>query len=157
MNTLKVSYQEVIDHIAADIKKLQQGGQIADTASSALLWERHEWLVCRKDRLNEQREQVISRFKNSLDGYLHQCEHFWKSKHERTYEKKLAQLNEAKQRVVRIYALTGFDACYALLLALKHLRAILPLRQYPEHAPALAALEAIKEDCYQQFRTYLKI
>jgi len=92
-----------------------------------------------------------------LDDYLRQCEAFWKGKHERTYEKKLAQLHEAKQRVIHIYALSGFDACYALMLALKHLRAILPLSKYPEHAPALEALEAIKADCYEQLGTYLKI
>ena len=90
-----------------------------------------------------------------LDDYIRQCERFWKGTHERTYEKKLAQLHEAKQRVIKVYALSGFDACYALTLALKHLRAILPLRQYPEHAPALEALEAIKADCYEQLGTYL--
>jgi len=90
-----------------------------------------------------------------LDDYIRQCERFWKGTHERTYEKKLAQLHEAKQRVIHIYALSGFDACYALTLALKHLRAILPLSKYPEHAPALEALEAIKADCYEELGTYL--
>ena len=157
MNALKISYQEVIDHIAADIETLKQSGQIADTASSALLRERREWLICRRDRLNEQRKQVISGFNERLEAYMFLCERFWKGKHERTYEKRLAQLHEAKQRVVKIHSLTGFDACHALLLTLKHLRAILPLQQYPEYAPALAALEAIKEDCYQQLSTYLKV
>ena len=93
---------------------------------------------------------------NRLYAYLHLCEHFWKFRHERTYEEKMKQLDEARRRVINIHYLTGFDACYALLLALKHLRAILPLPQYDEHAPAFAALEAIKEDCYQQLGTYIK-
>jgi hypothetical protein len=92
-----------------------------------------------------------------LNEYLLQCEVFWKGKHERTYEKKLAQLNEAKRRVTKIYALKGWDACHALLLTLKPLRAILPLPQYPEHVPALAALEAIKTDCQEELGTYIKI
>jgi len=114
MNALKISYQEVIDHIAADIETLKQSGQIADTASSALLRERREWLICRRDRLNEQRKQVISGFNERLEAYMFLCERFWKGKHERTYEKRLAQLHEAKQRVVKIHSLTGFDACHAL-------------------------------------------
>jgi len=156
MNTLKEHYQAVIEHIAADIETLRKSGEIADAVSLNLLQKRHEWLVLRRDRLKEQRKQVISGFQKQLDGYLHQCEGFWKGKHERTYEKKLAQLNEAKKRVANVYSLTGWDACYALTLTLKHLRAILPLQQYAEHKPALAALEAIKEDCYQQLGTYLK-
>jgi hypothetical protein len=95
-------------------------------------------------------------FQKPLDDYLRQCERFWKDRHERTYEKKMAQLHEAKQRVIKIYALTGFDACYSLLLALKHLRGILPLSHYPEHAPALEALEAIKAECYEELGTYIK-
>jgi hypothetical protein len=155
MNTLQINYQAVIEHIADDINVLRKSGQIADAVSLNLLQKRHDWLVFRRDRLNEQREQSISRFKHSLETYLYQCERFWKSRHERTYEKKIDELFEVKQRVVKIYALTGFDACYALSLTLKYLRAILPLKQYPEHAPALAELEAIKEDCYGQLRTYL--
>jgi hypothetical protein len=157
MNTLQTSYQAVIEHIAADVAILKQDGHIADTLSLYKLQKRHEWLVSRKDRLHEQHKQIISGFKNRLDAYLYQCEHFWQNQHERTYDKKLKQLHEAKQRVVAIYSLTGWDACYALMLTLKHLRAILPLPQYPEHAPALAALEAIKEDCYQQISTYIKV
>jgi predicted component of type VI protein secretion system len=99
----------------------------------------------------QHRDCIIAGFRKRLDDYLRQCERFWKGTHERTYEKKMAQLHEAKQRVVKIYALSGFDACYALLLALKHLRAILPLPKYPEHA---AALEAIKADCQKQLGTY---
>ena len=157
MNTLQVNYQAVIDHIAADMEILQHAGQIADTVTFNVLQDRHEWLICRRDRLNEQRSRVISGFNERLEAYMFLCEHFWKGKHERTYEKRLAQLHEAKQRVVKIHSLTGFDACHALMLTLKHLRAILPLQQYPEHAPALAALEAIKEDCYQQLSTYIKV
>ena len=91
-----------------------------------------------------------------LNDYLRQCEAFWKEKHERTYEKKLAQLNEAKKRVANVYALTGYDACYALMLALRHLRAVLPLPKYPEHATALEALEAIKTECYEELGTHFK-
>jgi hypothetical protein len=43
------------------------------------------------------------------------------------------------------------------MLTLKHLRTILPSTKYPEHAPALKALEAIKEDCYLQISTYIKL
>jgi DNA repair exonuclease SbcCD ATPase subunit len=156
MNSLKEHYQAVIEHIAADIKTLLQSGEIADAVSLKLLQKRHEWLIYRRDRLNEQRKQIISGFRKQLDAYLCQCEGFWKSKHERTYEKKLAQLNEAKRRVAQVYALSGFDACYALMLTLKHLRSILPLPQYEEYAPALAAMEAIKDDCYRQLGTYIK-
>jgi len=154
MSTLQSSYRAVINHIAADIETLKQRGQTAD---ADLLRERREWLVCRHDRINHDRDLIISGFQKRLDDYLRHCEAFWKEKHERTYEKKMTQLHEAKQRVIKIYRLSGFDACYALLLALKHLRAILPLRQYPEHAPALEALEAIKADCYEQLGTYINV
>jgi len=157
MNTLQESYQEVIDHLAADIETLQEGGQIDDAVSLNLLQERLDWLVCRMDRLDEQRNRIISGFKRRLDDYLYQCECFWKSKHTRTYEKRMQELHETKRRVAKIYSLSGYDACYSLLLTLKHLRAILPLPQYAEHAPALKALEAIKADCQQQLGTYLKI
>jgi hypothetical protein len=90
-----------------------------------------------------------------LDDYLRQCERFWKDRHERTYEKKLSQIDEAKQRVIKIYALAGFDACYALLLALKHLRAILPLAHYPEYAQAIKEFEAIKEDCQERLGAFI--
>jgi hypothetical protein len=157
MNTLQSSYQAVIEHIAAEMETLKQNGQIGDTVSLKLLQKRCEWLACRKNRFIENRVRVISGFKVRLDAYLYQCESFWQNQHERTYEKKLKQLHEAKRRVVAIYSLTEWDACYALMLTLKHLRAILPLPQYPEYAPALAALEAIKEDCYQQLATYIKV
>ena len=93
----------------------------------------------------------------ALESYLSLCEKFWKERHERTYEKKMDALLETKKRVAKIHSLTGFDACYALLLTLKHLRHILPLPQYDEHAPALSALEAIKEDCQEQLCTYIKV
>jgi len=157
MSTLKSSYRAVIDHIAADIETLRQGGMIADTASPVLLRERHEWLVCQKERLNTERDRIIAGFQKRLDDYLRQCEGFWQSGHSRTYEKKLRQLHETKQRVIKIYALTGWDACFALLLTLKHLRSILPLPKYPEHKSALAALEAIKADCQIQLGTYISV
>ena len=157
MNTLKKSYQEVLDHLAADIETLQQGGQISDMATLSQFQERHDWLVSRKNRLNEQRKQIISGLKNRLDAYLCQCEGFWKSNQTRTYEKKMYQLHDTRLRVIRIYSLTGWSACYALMLTLKHLRSILPLPQYAEYAPALAALESIKNDCYEQVASYLKI
>ena len=66
------------------------------------------------------------------------------------------ELLEVKRQVTKIYSLSGWDACFALMLALKPMRSVLPLRQYKEHhAPALAALEAIKGDCYAQLRTYI--
>jgi hypothetical protein len=150
MNTLQTHYQAVIDHIAADIQKNRQ------QTETELLQTYYDWLVCRKDTLNERRDRDISGFKNRLDAYLCQCEKFWKVRHERTYEKKLDELFEVKKRVIKIYSLSGFDACYALMLALKPMRSVLPLPQYDEHAPALAALEAIKDNCYRQLVTYLK-
>jgi adenylate kinase family enzyme len=156
MNTLQTNYRAVIDHIAADIQTLQQNGQTADTAILRLLQERHDWLTCRMGTLNELRDVAICGFRHSLEAYMCLCERFWKDQHERTYEKKLKQLHEAKERVIHIYSLTGYDACYALMLTLKHLRSILPLPQYAEFAPALAALEAIKCDCYEQLGTYIK-
>jgi hypothetical protein len=155
MNTIQKAYQTVIDHIAADIETLKQDGHIADTLSLYKLEKRREWLISRKDRLNGQRKKAISEFNNRLDAYLRQCEKFWKAQHERAYEKKLKQLDETKKRVIAIYSLSGFDACYALLLALKHLRAILPLAQYADYKPLLAALEGIKEDCQKQLSTYI--
>ena len=154
MSTLQSNYRAVIEHIAADIETLRKGGLIADTSTPALLGERHEWLILRRERLYAQRNQIILGFRKRLDDYLSNCERFWQSRHDRTYEKKLCLLHETKQRVVKIYALSGFDACHALLLTLKHLREILPLPQYDEHAPALEALEAIKRDCYEQLATY---
>ena len=156
MITLQSSYRAVIDHIAADIETQRQGGKIVDAASLELVQERYDWLVSRYKNLNDQRDQTIFGFQKRLDAYLRLCETFWKTKHTRTYEKRMLQLSDTKLRVAKIYSLTGWDACYALTLALKDLRAILPLPQYPEHAPALAALEAIKSDCYEQLGTYLK-
>jgi hypothetical protein len=127
MNTLLTNYQAVIDHVAADIDRLQQNGQPGDTATIKILRKRLLWLVCRKDKLNERRELIISGFKPDLEAYLYRCETFWKERHGRIYEKKIEKLLEVKRRVVKIYSLGGFDACYALLLALKPMRGILPL------------------------------
>ena len=157
MSTLQSSYQAVIEHIAADIETLQNSGEPADAANLKLLRERRDWLIYRRDALEERRSRVISGFALQLDGYLHQCENFWKEKHGRTYEAKMDELLEVKRRVVKIYSLSGFDACYALMLAIKPMRSILPLRQYEEYAPALAALEAIKKACYEQLGTYIKV
>ena len=157
MSTLQSSYRAVINHIAADIETLRKGGQTADMVSLNLLQKRKEWLIYRSDSLNTDRDRIIAGFQKRLDDYLRHCERFWQSGHSRTYEKRLRHLHETKQRVLKIYAHTGFDACYALLLTLKHLRAILPLPQYSEHAPALAALEAIKADCYEQLGTYISV
>jgi hypothetical protein len=66
------------------------------------------------------------------------------------------ELFEVRKRVIRIYSLTGFDACYALLLAIKPMRSVLPLKQYNEYVPALSALEKIKQECYEQLGTYIK-
>jgi hypothetical protein len=109
------------------------------------------------DGLDEQRDQIISGFKNRLDAYLCQCEHFWKLKHNKKKKQRMLQLQDTRQRVAKIYSLTGWDACFALTLALKYLRGILPLPHYAEHAPALKALETIKADCYKQLGTYLKV
>ena len=152
MNTLQLSYQEVIDHIAADIESLQESGQATDT----VLQKCHDLLVYRKDTLNERRNRDISGFKNRLDACLSLCEQFWKERHGRTYEKKMDELFEVRKRVIRIYSLTGFDACYALLLAIKPMRGILPLKQYDEYAPALSALEKIKQECQEQLGTYIQ-
>ena len=144
MNTLQESYQTVAEHIAADIDKTDKMPQKC-----------YDWLVCRCDTLNENRDHDISRFKSRMEAYLSQCEKFWKERQGRTYEKKINELLEIRKRVAKIYSLTGFDACYALQLALKPLRTVLPLPQYSEYAPALAALEAIKSDCHQQLVTYI--
>ena len=64
------------------------------------------------------------------------------------------ELLEVKKQVTKIYSLTDYDACYALMLAIKPMRGILPLQQYDEYAPALATLETIKSECYEQLRTY---
>jgi hypothetical protein len=157
MNTIQTNYQAVIDHVAADIETLQQSGNPNDAAALKLLRKRHRWLVCRKDKLNERRDHAISRFRPDLESYLYLCESFWKNRHGRTYEKKMDDLLEVKRRVVKIYPLSGFDACYALLLTLKPLRDILPLPQYDEYTPALSALEQIKSDCIAQLRTYIKV
>ena len=149
MNALHVNYQAVINHIAADIQRSEQ------TTDTAALRELHHLLICRSDALEERRTRAISGFHLLLEGYLHQCETFWKKRHGRTYEKKMDDLLEVKKRVVKIYSLSGWDACYALLLAIKPMRSVLPLRQYSEHAPALAALEAIKSECYEQLSTYI--
>jgi hypothetical protein len=156
MNTMQASYLAVINHITADMESLKQNGQKNDQATLKLLQTHHDWLVCRMTILNDQRDQIISGFRIQLEAYLSLCDKFWKERHERTYEKKMDILFETKQRVVKIYSLTGFDACYELTLTIKHLRGILPLKQYDEYAPALAALEAIKNDCYEQLGTYLK-
>jgi hypothetical protein len=145
MNTLQAHYQAVIDDVAANMQK------------DVELQQYHDWLVCRKDTLNERRDRAISGFKNSLEAYLRLCERFWKERHERTYEKKMDELFEVKKRVIRIYSLSGFDACYALMLAIKPMRSVLPLTHYDEHLPALAALEAIKDECYRQLGTYIKV
>jgi hypothetical protein len=157
MNALKSNYQAVIEHIAADIKTLQQSGDTADAVSLKMLQKRHEWLVYRMRALDKCRDRAILGFRTGLEAYFSVCEKFWKEQHGRTYEKRMEQLFEVKKRLAEIYSLTGFDACYALLLTLKHLRAILPLPQYSEHAPALEALEAIKEDCQTQLGTYIKV
>ena len=151
MNTLQFYYQAVIDHVAADIIK---NGQTAD---SELLKKQHDWLICRRDALEERRSSAISGFHNNLEAYLCLCENFWKIRHCRAYEAKLDELFEVKKRVSKIYSLSGFDACYALMLAIKPMRNILPLRQYDEYAPALAALETIKKECYEQLGTYIKV
>ena len=115
----------------------------------------HDWLVSRSNALETRRSRVISGFHKQLEGYLSLCEKFWKERHGRTYENKLDELFEVKKRVSKIYRLRGFDACYALMLAIKPMREILPLKQYDEYAPALAALEAIKSACYEQLATYI--
>ena len=155
MNSLQSSYQAVISHIAADIQALRQNGQIADTKPLKTLQKNLEWLTHRMSTLNDRRDITISGFGKRLEAYLYMCENFWKERHGRTYETRMDDLLETKKRVAKIHSLTGFDACYALLLALKPMRSVLPLVQYDEHAPALAALEAIKEDCYQQLGTYI--
>ena len=156
MNNLQINYQAVIDHVAADIEALQKRKQPNDTANLKRLQKRLEWLLCRRDALEERRTRVISGFHRQLEAYMCQCEIFWKNKHGRTYEAKMDELLEVERQVTKIYALSGWDACFALMLALKPMRSVLPLSQYREHAPALAALEAIEEDCYAQLRTYLK-
>ena len=155
MNTLQTHYQAVIEHVAADVEKLKNSELPADVANLKRLQKRLEWLLCRRDTLEERRTRVISGFHRQLEAYMSQCETFWKEKHGRIYEAKMDELLEVKRQVTQIYALSGWDACYALMLAIKPMRNILPPRQYKEHAPALAALEAIKEDCYAQLRTYL--
>ena len=150
MNTLREHYQVIIEQVAADIRK-RDGGD-----NKEMLQKLHDFLVCRRDALEERRERAISGFHRQLEAYLHLCERFWKERHGRTYEKKMDELLEVKKRVVKIYSLTGYDACNALMLALKPMRGVLPLRQYGEHAPALAALEKIKKECYEQLGTYLK-
>jgi len=150
MNSLHANYQAVINHVADDIQKSEQPSE------RVMLQERHDWLVCRRDALEDCRERAISGFNKKLEAYLHQCETFWKERHERTYEAKMDELLEVKKRVSKIYALTGYDACNALMLAIKPMRSILPLRKYDEYAPALAALEHIKSECYEQLGTYLK-
>ena len=157
MNTLQDHYQAVIDHITADIETLQKRGESGETADLRRLQKRLCWLVCRRDELSERRARIISGFHKQLGAYMQQCETFWKDKHGRTYEAKMDELLEVKRQVTKIYALSGWDACYALMLAIKPMRGVLPLRQYDEHTPALEALEAIKEDCYAQLRTYIKI
>ena len=91
----------------------------------------------------------------ALEAYLSLCERFWKEQHERTYEKKLNELFEVKRRATRIYSLSGFDAYYTLLLSLKQMRSILPLKQYNEYVPALSALEKIKQECQEQLCAYI--
>ena len=156
MNTLQTHYQAVIEHVAADADKLKNSGQPADVANLKRLQKRLEWLACRRDTLEERRDRVISGFHRQLEAYMSQCETFWKEKHGRTYEAKMDELLEVKRQVTKIYALSGWDACFALMLAIKPLRNVLPFRQYKEHAPALATLETIKKDCYEQLATYLK-
>ena len=160
MNTLHANYQAVINHIAADIqiRGSRGNGECRDCKDSLeMLINQHDWLVCRMDALEERRTRAISGFHHQLEAYLHQCERFWKERHGRTYETKMDELLIVKKRVTKIYSLSGWDACYALLLAIKPLRGILPLRQYGEYAPALAALEAIKRACDEQLGTYIKI
>ena len=160
MNSLRISYQAVIEHVAGDIGGNgdfcdgRDGRDSRDGRDRLVVL--HDWLVCRRDALEERRACAISGFNRKLEAYLNQCEKFWKERHGRTYETKMDELLEVKKRVVKIYSLTGYDACNALMLALKPMRSILPLRQYDEHAPALAALEAIKKECYEQLGTYLK-
>ena len=150
MNTLQENYQTVIDHITADIQKT---GKATERKT---LQKNLDWLVSRRDALEERRSLAITGFNRKLEAYLTQCEDFWKVRHERTYEKKMDELFEVKNRVIKIYSLTGYDACNALMLAIKPMRSILPLRKYDEYAPALAALEHIKSECYAQLGTYLK-
>ena len=150
MNTLHANYQAVINHVAADIQKSEQ------PTEKQILQKNLNWLVCRRDALEERRTCIITGFNKKLEDYLKQCENFWKERHGRTYETKMDELLEVKKRVSKIYSLTGYDACNALMLALKPMRGVLPLRHYSEHAPALAALEKIKKECYEQLGTYLK-
>jgi hypothetical protein len=157
MNTLQTSYQAVIEHIAADIENLRPNGHAADTENLNALQTNREWLMCRMNRLNERREQIINGFGKRLEAYLFLCENFWKERHGRTYENRMDDLLAVKKEVAGIHSLTGFDACYALLLMLKRLRSILPPRQYDEHAPALTALESIKSECQRQMATYIKV
>ena len=157
MNTLQDNYQAVIDHITADIATLQKSGESGNTADLQRLQKHRDWLLCRHDEMEERRAHTILGFHKQLEDYMRQCEIFWKERHGRTYEAKMDELLEVKKQVTKIYALTGWEACYALTLAIKPMRSVLPLRQYDEYAPALEALENIKRECYEQLRTYIKI
>jgi hypothetical protein len=153
MNTLQSSYRAVIEHITADIETLKQNGQATDAA----LQKHCDLLLRRMNALNDRRDLAISGFRKQLETYLFLCENFWKEQHGKIYETRMDELLIIKKQVVKIHSLTGFDACYALLLAIKPLRTILPPRQFVEHAAALAALEKIKADCQKQLATYIKI
>ena len=155
MNTLQDNYQAVIDHVSADIETLQKSGHEGDTANAKRLQRGFDWLVCRRDALEERRARAILGFHRQLETYMQLCETFWKERHERTYEAKMEELLKVRKQVTKIYSLSGWDACYALMLALKPMRTVLPLHQYSEHAPALEALETLKRECYEQLGTYI--
>ena len=91
--------------------------------------------------------------KTQLNRYIGFCDAFWKECHSRTYEQKMDDLFEAKRLVVGMYALSESDLYYALFLALKHLRKILPLEQYPEYEEAETLFEQIKVDCLEYMKT----
>ena len=91
--------------------------------------------------------------KERLTRYIGLCDAFWKECHSRTYEQKMDDLFEAKRLVVGMYALSESDLYYALFLALKRLRKILPLEQYPEYREALALYEDIRADCLEYMKT----
>ena len=154
MNRLQANYQAVIEHIAADIRKRENNDGEDTTEMLNFL---HDWLVCRRGALEERRSRAILGFHKKMEAYLSMCENFWKNRHGRTYEAKLDELFEVKKRVSKIYRLSGFDACCAIMLAVKPMREILPLKQYDEYAPALATLENIKDECYEQLGTCISI
>ena len=156
IHTLHTCYQDVIYHIAVELRSRQHAGRAEDAIAVNLLRKRHAWLTERMNTLAECRQRTIRLLHRQLDAYIEMCEDFWKEVHPKTYEEKMDILLEAKKKAALLYSLSGFDAYYMLFTSLKLFRSLLPGEGQIQRDRAVDALQAIKENCTLHLRSYLK-